>query len=325
MKALVTGATGFVGSHVVDRLLARGHEITALVRSAERARPLAERGVRLVIGDLGDEAALRAATEGQDVVHHVAALTGAVDEAAFLAANRDGTARLLRAAEAAGSVSRFVHVSSGAAGGPAALGTPKVDAGDDRPVTMYGRSKLAAESVVRDAALPWTILRPPAVYGPRDTANFLTVFRAAKRFGIAPIFGDGSQELSLIHVVDLANACVAAGESAGAVGGLYYVNHPEPVTSRELVTAIGREVGRDLTIVPLPHALTRLALRCTGAWAEFRRQPTILRADKVHEFTAPAWTGDPRPFMADTDWTATYDLARGLADTAAWYRNAGLL
>lgn len=325
MRALVTGATGFVGSHVVDRLLARGHEITALVRSAERARPLADRGVRLVLGDLGDPAALQAATEGQEVVHHVAALTGATDEAAFLAANRDGTARLLRAAEAAGTVRRFVHVSSGAAGGPADRGTPKRDASNDQPVTMYGRSKLAAEAVVRPSALAWTILRPGAVYGPRDTANFLAVFRAAQRFGIAPVFGDGSQELSLIHVVDLAEACAAAGESATTAGGIYYVNHPEPLTSRDLVTAIGREVGRDIRIVPLPHGLTRAALSLTGAWAEFRNQPTILRADKVHEFTAPAWTGDPEPFMRDTGWQPGYDLDRGLADTAAWYRREGLL
>jgi nucleoside-diphosphate-sugar epimerase len=325
MRALVTGATGFVGSHLVERLLAGGHEVTALVRSATRAQPFADRGVRLVVGDLANTTALAEATHDQELVYHVAALTGATDEAAFLAANRDGTARLLRAAEAAGGVQRFIHVSSGAAGGPAARGAPKRDAGDDRPVTMYGRSKLAAEAEVRPSPLAWTILRPGAVYGPRDTANFLAVFRAAQRFGIAPVFGDGSQELSLVHVADLAAACVAAATAPDAVRGIYYVNHPEALTSRALIAAIGREIGRDLTVVPLPHGLTRMALTVTGAWADLRNRPTILRADKVHEFTAPAWTGDPSPFIDATGWHPEFDLAAGLADTAAWYRREGLL
>jgi len=325
VKALVTGATGFVGGQLTHLLRDRGHEVTALVRSPSRAAPLAARDVRLVQGDLADTRALAEAARGQDVVFHLAALTGAVNEAEFQQANRDGTARLVEAAVAAG-VPRLVLVSSAAAGGPSAPGAPRRgDDAPDTPLTMYGRSKLASERVVRDAPLEWTILRPPAVYGPGDLANFLTVFRTARRFGIAPVFGDGSQEISLVHVADLAAATLAAAEAPDAFRQTWYVNHPEVLTTRELVRAIGREVGRELTVVPLPLWAARAALTVTGAWAAAWRTRSILRADKAHEFGAPAWTGDPEPFSRVTGWQAEFDHKTGLADAAAWYRARGLL
>lgn len=325
MKALVTGATGFVGSHLVDQLIERGDQVTALVRSPTRAAPLASRGVRLITGDLAAIDAITEAVADQDVIYHSAALTGARNEAEFLLANREGT-RTVLAAAASAKVPRFVHISSAAAGGPASHGVPRTGADEiDAPVTMYGRSKLAAEQLVRDAPMDWTILRPPAVYGPRDTTNFLDVFRTAKRLGIGPVFGDGSQQLSLVHVTDLASAAMLAGERDQAVGNVYYVTHPEVVSSRELVLAIGREVGRDLRIVSLPHWVTRNALRVTGGWARLFNTKTILHADKVHEFVQPAWTGDPARFIADTDWRPQFDMVSGLHDAAEWYRGQGLL
>lgn len=325
MKTVVTGATGFVGLRLVDQLLERGHQVTALVRSLERARPLGDRGVRLVKGDLADNEAMAEAVRDQDVVLHLAALTGATNEQEFLVANRDGTARIVDAAVQAG-VPRFVHISSAAAGGPAHVDQPRTGDNEvDAPVTGYGRSKLAAELEVRSAPIAWSILRPPAVYGPGDVANFLAIFRAAKRFGVSPVFGDGSQQVSLIHVDDLAAAIIAAAENPVIDGGIYYVNHPEVVTSRKLVEAIGNAVGRRIRVMPMPHWVTRNALRLTGAWADVFNQKTILHADKVHEFVQPAWTGDPSRFIAATGWQPRFDTATGVADSAAWYRRAGLL
>lgn len=324
MRALVTGATGFVGGHLLDRLLARGDTVTALVRTPAKAIGWAERGVRLVSGDLADVGALTEAADGAEVIFHVAALTGAVDEAEFLAANRDGTRRVVTAARAAGGDPRLVLISSMAAGGPAVRDRPRSDAGDDQPVTMYGRSKLASEQIIREQSLPWTILRPPTIYGPRDRDNLLAIFRAA-RFGLAPVFGDGSQQLSLVHVDDLVDAIIRAGESPAVLGGTYYTNHPEIITSAELVRAIGRTMGRSIRLIPLPEWLARTALTATGAWAAIFRQRTILRADKANEFYQAAWTGDPAPFMAATGWAPRFDAAAGLSDTAAWYRTHGWL
>ena len=324
MKTFLTGATGFVGGHLVDRLLAAGHEVTALVRSPDKARGLSARGVRLISGDLHSTDALREGAAAADVVFHMAALTGAVDEAQFLRANRDGTANVLAASVHAPTRPRLVYVSSMAAGGPARRGVPKRDASDDRPVTMYGRSKLAGETVLRGADHPWVILRPPTVYGPRDRDNLLTVFKAA-RTGFAPVFGDGSMELSASYVEDLSAACLAAATASGVVGGTFYVNHPEVVTSADLVRTIGRTMGREVRLVRIPEPLARGLLTLTGAVAELFQRKTILRADKANEFYQEAWTGDSAPFTSLSGWRATTDLTQGLARTLAFYREAGWL
>jgi nucleoside-diphosphate-sugar epimerase len=323
VNTLVTGATGFVGGHVVDALLARGDRVTALVRSPARAAPLARRGVHLVTGDLHDHDALQRATEGQDVIQHVAGAVAAFDEAAYLRANRDGTANLLRAAQATGTP-RVVLMSSGAAAGPSAPSHPRIESEPPSPVTAYGRSKLAGEEVVRGSALPWVILRPPTVYGPGDRDNLIKIYRMV-RWGIAPVFGDGTQELSAIHVTDLADAAVRAGSADGVSGSVYFVNHPEVVTSAQLVQLIAASVGRRVRVIGLPGAVVRPALHLTGTAARLAGKATILNADKANEFLQPAWTADPSAFMRATGWMPAFNLEKGLAQTAEWYREAGWL
>lgn len=322
MKALVTGATGFVGSHLAETLRRRGHEVTALARSSRKAEALVSQGVRVVPGALHDAAALERAAAGQDIIYHVAGVVAARDEAEFLRANRDGTQNILKAAERSGNP-RFVLVSSLAAAGPSARGGPPTGGEAPHPVTAYGRSKLAAEEVVRATTLRWSVVRPPIVYGPRDR-EVLKIFRLA-RLRMAPVFGDGSQELSAVHASDLAEALVAAGESAATIGGIYTACHSEVFTSAELGHAVARAMGRSVTTIRIPLPAARVLLSLTEAGARVMNQVTILTTDKANEFFQPAWTGDPRPLTRDTGWQASYDLHRGLADTYQWYRQAGWL
>ena len=323
MNALVTGGTGFVGRHLVEHLRSAGDDVTALVRSPTRAEPLAAIGARLERGDLNDHAALTRAVAGQDVVYHVAGAVAAPSEAAYLAGNRDGTANLVRAATDAGT-RRFIFVSSLAAAGPSQPGVPHRGEVEPHPVTAYGRSKLAGEAVVRASTLAWTILRPPAVYGPRDRDNFLTVFRGL-RLGIAPVFGDGSTELSAVYAPDLAEALRAAGATEATVGRTYYPNHPEVVTSAELVRIIAGAAGRSVRIIGLPEPLARGILTVTGGVARLLGRTTILNPDKANEFYQAAWTGDPAGLRQDTGWQARHDTAAGFAATFRWYRDAGWL
>ena len=322
MRTLVTGATGFVGGHLVDALRRRGDEVTALARSAHKAAALAPLGVRVVAGNLHDRAALQRAVEGQDVIYHVAGIVAGRNEAHFLAANRDGTRNLVEAAESVGA-GRFVLVSSLAAAGPTVRGRPLRGDEPPRPVTAYGRSKLAAEQVVTVSRLGWTILRPPMVYGPRDL-EVLKVFRLA-RFGIAPVLGDGTQELSAVHGADLAEALIAAGTCDAALRRAYVPCHPEIFTGADLAREIGRAMGRSPALIRVPAPIGRGVLMVTGAAARLAGQTTILTADKANEFFQPAWTGDPDQLTRDTGWHAARDLRTGLEETYRWYRTAGWL
>jgi nucleoside-diphosphate-sugar epimerase len=322
MRALVTGATGFVGGHLVDRLLTRGDTVTALVRAPARAVALAERGVRIVAGDLANTTALAGAVRDCDVIYHAAAMLGAPTEAALMAANRDGTINVARCAATLAAPPRVVLISSMAAGGPTQRGVPRTADGSDHPVTGYGRSKLAAEQALRESAVPWCVLRPPVVYGPRDREGFLPLFRAVK-LGIAPMFGDGSMEVSLIHVTDLVGAVVLAGTAADVEARIFYVNHPEIVTGADIVRTIARVMNRSPLPVPIPRWAATAALRATGMWADLFGQKSILHPDKIHEFYQEAWTADPSPFIAATGWQPALDLECGIADTAAWYAQAG--
>ena len=323
MKALVTGGTGFVGSHLVRALSRRGDEVILLVRSPERAVHLASvSGWSSVEGDLHDEAALARATSGVEVIYHLAGLVAARDEAEFLRVNRDGVRNVIRAARAAGRP-RLVLVSSLAAAGPALPGRRLNDDSAANPVTAYGRSKLAGEQETRASGLPWTILRPPLTYGPRDT-EVLRLFKVA-RSGVAPLFGDGKQELSYVFGPDLAEAIVEVGRSDVAIERTYYPCNDGTTTSAELVRAVGRAVGRRVRTFPLGATLSRALLFVTGTAASLSGRTTLLNRDKTGEFLQPAWTCDPEPLARDIGWRAGHELDAGLAESAAWYRQEGWL
>jgi nucleoside-diphosphate-sugar epimerase len=322
VKAFVTGGTGFVGTHLVSALRARGDTVTCLVRSPDRVRALGWTDVQTIPGDLDSPAALRQGCDGADVVYHVAGRISARNLREFLSVNRDGTARVLDAARAA-PPARFVHVSTLAVGGPTVPGHPIDEARPPQPVTNYGRSKLAAEALVCASGIPWTIVRPPVVYGERDRET-LRIFRLA-RAGWGPVMGDGTQELSIIYAGDLAQALIAAGTATRTAGSVYYAAHPDATTSSGLVRAVGAAVGRTPRIVRLPATLARVALWTVGSLASLAGRATVLSADKADEFLAPAWTCRPDALTRDSGWRAATDLASGLSRTAAWYRAEGWL
>jgi nucleoside-diphosphate-sugar epimerase len=322
MRIALTGATGFVGSHLAEALLAAGHDVACLVRTPSKAADLHSRGARLIEGGLDDGAALGRLLEGADTLHHVAGVVAARTPEEFESVNRAGTFAVARRARDLG-VRRMVYVSSLAVSGPSAPGRPLEEADRDRPVTPYGRSKQAGEEAVRASGVAYTIVRPPAVYGPRDR-ELLRVFQLARR-GLAPLLGDGRQELSFVHAADLARALMAAGESEATLGRTYHAAHPETVTQRAFVEAVAHALGRTIRTLRVPAPLVRGALWATGTLARLRGRATMLSPDKADELLAPAWTCSSEALARDAGWRAAIALEQGLAETAAWYRAAGWL
>ncbi len=324
MKVFVTGGTGFVGVHVVDALQRRGHAVACLLRDARKAQRLFGAGMPEPIpGDLDDARALARGCVGADAVVHLAGLTTARSRAELFAVNADGTRALADAVRVSGGgVGCVVHVSSLAAAGPVGDGGVLLGSEPAHPVSDYGRSKLAGETPIRELPVPWVILRPPAVYGPHDR-EFLRLFRLAAR-GIAPLFGGGTQRLSLVFAADLAEAIVACLERPPPPS-IYYPAHAEPTTARALVEQIGRALAVRVRVVSLPRALVRPLFRVTGTAARVAGRATLLTADKANEILAEAWLCSPRALAAATGWHAATDLAPGLRRTAEWYRRAGWL
>ena len=334
MRVFVTGATGFVGSHLVHTLLKGGHHVSCLVRSPEKAaRTFRHASPTIIHGHLDDPTALRTGAKDADLVFHVAGLTAARDLDEFLTVNNGGTERVLAAAaDVAPRLTRFVYVSSLAAVGPTQRGSPATEAGGPHPVSNYGMSKLAGEAATRVSALPWTIVRPPAVYGPRDV-ELLRVFKLA-RFGFAPVFGDGTQELSFVHVADLVDALILAATHTEP-GKVYFACHGEIVTVQDFVervheavhhvTSPGHRTPRTPRRIRIPVWIAKRVLTVNGTLSRLLGRRTLLSADKSRELLADAWTCAAAALERDTGWTARINLHEGLATTAQWYREHGWL
>ena len=301
MKLAITGATGFVGGHLLDQALAAGHEVRALTRRPQNSRD----GVTWIEGALDRSDSLDRLAEGMDAVIHVAGVINAANEAGFEAGNVAGTAAILDAAEQAG-VKRFVHVSSLAAREPG--------------LSLYGASKARSEALVEAAKLPSVIVRPPAVYGPGDH-EMLELFRMAKRgFVLLPPRG----RLAVIHAEDLARLLLTAAASDSPSGTTIEPDdgRPNGWSHEELGKALGRAVGREVVTISTPRALLRAGALIDGL---VRRRRAKLTSDRVAYFCHPDWTIASARSVPPTLWKPAIDTEKGLADTANWYRAKGWL
>jgi nucleoside-diphosphate-sugar epimerase len=297
----VTGATGFVGSHLVAALARHGWKIRLLVRRWSPLPSLAGVEAELVLGDVSDEAALRLLVDGADTVIHAAGLIKARRPADFMAVNRDGTALVSALAPSA----RFVLLSSLAAREPL--------------LSPYGASKRAAEEAVAGRSGPWLVVRAPAVYGPGDRET-LAYFRAVAR-GVAPRPNLPDARLSLIHVADLADALALAVERPppasvceiddGRDGGYDY---------GDMQAAAEAALGRTARTLAIPRVAMDGIAQVNRVSHALGGPVQILTPGKVKEIFHSDWTVHDRRLAAAIGFAARYDLARGFADTILWYR-----
>ena len=320
MRVLVTGASGFLGSHVAERLAEGGASVRLLLRRTSDLSFLGDLQYERAEGDVRQPASLAAAMAGVEAVVHAAGLISARSEAEYRAVNEAGTRAVVDAALGAG-VRRFVYVSSLAAQGPSPDGRVAAPDAEPRPVSPYGRSKLGGEAPVLAAGdrMSVAIVRPPAIYGPRDRA-FLLFYRALK-LGVMPLHGDGLNQLSWIHVRDAASAIASTVVGDGPSGSVYTIADGGVYTWNELVDLAARVLGKRPLRVRVPPLVYAAAGHAAGLIGTLIRRQLPLDPEKVREMAQRYWVCDNERITAELGWRPEISAQAGIEDTARWYRD----
>lgn len=328
MKVLLTGGSGFLGSHVAEQLSLAGDEVVALVRKSSSVRFLESLDrVSFAYGAVEDRSAVREAMRGVDAVIHCAGLVKARDEGEFFRTNAGGTENLLDAArDVAPDLQRFVLVSSLAAIGPSVDGRPIPPDSSPKPVTKYGRSKLEAEriAIARKDELPVVVLRPPMIYGPRDSESFAFFQSVSRRF--LPYLGDGKNTLSVIYAADAASACVRAISAEVPSGSAYFLEDGEVYVWREMLREIERAIGADALVrMSVPFPVFRAAAFASEKLGQLRGKAVMLTRDKANELAQQHWVCDGQSARGALGWEPKVKWPEGAKLAVDWYRSNGWL
>ena len=329
-RALVTGATGFVGRHLAKRLIADGQQVVCLVRDCDRAATILPSSCELVRGSLSEPSTLECAIQECDSVYHLAGATKALRTKTLFEVNQVGTRHLLTACKEMESPPVTVVVSSLAAAGPSQGKDGRTEADPTCPVSNYGKSKLQGEHEAFEFRhdIPLTIVRPPIVLGPGDRDG-LELFRSVAKLGVHFVPGLQPTYVSWIFVNDLVDALVYARDHGQRLdddgNGIYFVAGEESVPYADLGELIGEVLDAKTRIVRNPSP----AVWAIAAISELRtvitRRPNIMSFDKAREATAGSWTCNASRFCLDTKFEARTKLRDGLRETADWYREQGWL
>ena len=325
--ALVTGANGFIGSHLVEGLLSKNYKVRCLVRKTSDLRWLEGLDVQIVRGDYQDANSLAAAVQDCDYIYHIAGAVKAIKPADFYRANTEATVSLAQSAiKVNPGLKRFLFSSSQAAIGPSpCLDKPKCELDECQPVSDYGRSKLLAERELLRLSdrLPLTIIRPPSVYGPRDTEIFM-YFQWISR-GLALLPGVRKRYAHLIYVKDLVRGMVQAAESEETIGKTYFLSEDKAYSWQEISDLIAASLGKRPLRLPVPLTFARFSAILSEAGATLSRKPTLFTRQKVSEMSKRYWTVSSESARNDFGFACEYDLAKGIEETARWYKEHGWL
>ncbi len=345
MTILVTGASGFIGSYIVEEGLRLGHEMWAGMRGSSSREYLKDERIRFAELDLGNPEKLRfqlasysPELEGGkwDVVVHAAGATKCLNEETFYKVNTDGTKNLIEALRATGMTpKRFVFVSSLSIYGAIReepvhpdrewIYSPILDADTPQPNTAYGRSKLEAEAYLKTVKdFPYTILRPTGVYGPREKDYFLMAESIAGHIDFA--VGYKPQEITFVYVMDVVQAVFRCMEAPAAVGKAYFLSDGHIYNSRRFSDLLQEEMGVKCVLhIKAPLWFLKIVCSISTRLSKLTGKLSALNNDKYHILKQRNWQCDIEPARRDFGYNPEWPLERGVKAAVAWYKQAGWL
>jgi nucleoside-diphosphate-sugar epimerase len=323
---LVTGGNGFVGSHVVEKLLDVGYNVRCLLRRHSQPQWIESLPVDIQRVDYFDANELRGSVSGVEAVFHFAGATKAKDEAAYFRANAETTRCLIEAAaDACPDLKLFLLCSSQAALGPSPTLDPLAEESPPQPLTAYGRSKLEAENICREFAhkIPVTVVRPPAVYGPRD--RDILIFFKAVWWGFSPRIGREARYLSLVSAMDVARISRLILERKPDGFRIYHVTDGDVHTWDEVSQTIAQVMGRRPVRITVPVSIAAAVGRLISGWSSLIGRTATLNKEKINEILQPYWLMSSQKAEVELDYHPKYKLQAGIKETVRWYIERGWL
>lgn len=319
--AVVTGGTGFVGSHLVDLLLEKGYEVRCITRKSSDLRWLKDKDVKIFDCGLYDKEALKEIIKDADYVYHVAGVVKSKTKEGYFRGNVDTTRTLIEAAlESKSNLKRFLVVSSQTVTGPSLDGKPVNEETDCHPITTYGKSKLEEEKLVLSYKdkLPITICRAPAVYGERDTEIFIYFKTFSK--GLTTTIGFNEKKLSLIHVLDLVNGFFLAATNEKSKGQIYFISSEEFYTWPQINDITSKIIGKKPIVIKVPHFLVYTIAAIAQFAAMFSSKPATLNIEKAKDITQQYWICDTSKAVRELGYHQKISIEEGIKRTIEWYK-----
>lgn len=319
--SVVTGASGFVGSHMVDKLLAEGHHVRCIVRSTSSKKWLDNKPVEIIDCGLFDKEALKIILKDADYLFHIAGVVKSKKPEGYFSGNVDTTRILLESlCEVNPNIKRVVISSSMTACGPSLNGITSTEETVEHPITNYGRSKYAQEQLAKKFMdkIPISILRLHAVYGERDTEIF-KVFQTYK-MGLMTLVGFDEKRLNLVHVADTVDGMFQAAMSEKAKNQIYFIASEKSYTWPGISKEIEKAFGRRALTVRFPHFLVYTVAAFAEFFSMFSSKPATFNLEKARDFVQKDWTCDVSKAMIDFNYKQKVSLVEGMKRTIDWYR-----
>lgn len=326
MISLVTGSNGFIGSHLVEFLLKKNHDVQCLVRKTSNLQWIEHLPVKFLYGDITQYDSLCSAIQDSDYVFHLGGIVRARTENDFYRINVQGTENLVDAClRSTSHLCKLIFVSSQAAAGPSPTKRKLKESDFPSPLSLYGQSKLQAERAILGAKdeIPVTIVRPPSVYGPRDD-DILEMFRFVKR-RIKPQLGFKKKYLSLIHVSDLVEGIYRASQTPVTDGEIYHLANNEIITISDFLSEIETAMNNKALPVKIPAIAIDIYAQVSELFARFNKTIALVNKDKALEMKQDYWLLDNEKAKHDLNFEPRISLSEGIRMTYQWYRDNGWL